>query len=225
MLAVNHIFNTLQGEATFTGTPSIFIRLQGCNVGCAFCDTKYTWLLNKTKQTEDITDIYETKTEDNTYITISEDKLVTFIAKLPIEHVVITGGEPFEQNIESFIQNLAKHKKTVQIETSGTDDFSNYYFPTNSWITLSPKLGNSIKGSKEFIHENIDKINEIKYPIGKKQDVENLFRFINRYSIINKDIWLQPLSQNKTATQLCIDTAKQYNFKVSIQTHKFIDIL
>ena len=40
---VNEIFQSIQGEATFTGTPSIFVRLQGCPVGCAWCDTKHTW--------------------------------------------------------------------------------------------------------------------------------------------------------------------------------------
>jgi 7-carboxy-7-deazaguanine synthase len=36
-IAVNEIFETIQGEATFTGTPAIFVRLQGCPVGCPWC--------------------------------------------------------------------------------------------------------------------------------------------------------------------------------------------
>ena len=43
MLKINEIFDTIQGEAYFTGTPATFIRLQGCPVGCAWCDTKHTW--------------------------------------------------------------------------------------------------------------------------------------------------------------------------------------
>ncbi|STL83083.1 7-carboxy-7-deazaguanine synthase; queosine biosynthesis [Escherichia coli] len=37
---INEMFQTLQGEGYFTGVPAIFIRLQGCPVGCAWCDTK-----------------------------------------------------------------------------------------------------------------------------------------------------------------------------------------
>ncbi len=40
---INEMFQTLQGEGCFTGVPAIFIRLQGCPVGCAWCDTKHTW--------------------------------------------------------------------------------------------------------------------------------------------------------------------------------------
>ncbi len=39
---INEMFQTLQGEGYFTGVPAIFIRLQGCPVGCARCDTKHT---------------------------------------------------------------------------------------------------------------------------------------------------------------------------------------
>ena len=40
---INEMFQTLQGEGYFTGVPAIFIRLQGCPVGCAWCDTKHTY--------------------------------------------------------------------------------------------------------------------------------------------------------------------------------------
>ena len=43
MYRVNEVFETIQGEGSFTGCPAIFIRLQGCPVGCAWCDTKQTW--------------------------------------------------------------------------------------------------------------------------------------------------------------------------------------
>ena len=43
MYKINEVFETIQGEASYTGTPSIFLRLQGCPVGCSWCDTKQTW--------------------------------------------------------------------------------------------------------------------------------------------------------------------------------------
>ena len=43
MYKINEIFQTIQGEGYFTGVPSVFVRLQVCPVGCAWCDTKQTW--------------------------------------------------------------------------------------------------------------------------------------------------------------------------------------
>jgi len=40
---INEMFQTIQGEGYYTGTPAIFVRLQGCPVHCQWCDTKYTW--------------------------------------------------------------------------------------------------------------------------------------------------------------------------------------
>ena len=50
MLPITEIFETIQGEATWTGTPSVFVRLQGCDVGCPWCDTKYSWSLDPAKE-------------------------------------------------------------------------------------------------------------------------------------------------------------------------------
>src|SRR5258706_14435787 len=42
-LRVSELFLSLQGEGPSAGTPAHFLRLQGCDVGCAWCDSKYTW--------------------------------------------------------------------------------------------------------------------------------------------------------------------------------------
>ena len=42
-IRIAELFHSLQGEGPSTGTPAHFLRLQGCDVGCAWCDTKYTW--------------------------------------------------------------------------------------------------------------------------------------------------------------------------------------
>ena len=47
LLFVNEIFASLQGEGAWTGTPSVFVRLQGCLCRCPWCDTKNTWKLGE----------------------------------------------------------------------------------------------------------------------------------------------------------------------------------
>ena len=115
------MFYSIQGEGYYTGTPAVFIRLSGCNLACAFCDTKH----------QHGTDI-------------SEDAIADYASKFPASLVVITGGEPSLQLTESLVDKLHKSGKFVAIETNGTRTL-----PKNiDWITVSPKesyLGNAAK--------------------------------------------------------------------------------
>ena len=219
--SVNEIFVSLQGEATFSGTPSIFIRLQGCEVGCGWCDTKNTWQLDKLKcitftkminKTTDNSSLAETKIEE--IINFIQDKHSL------ISHIVITGGEPGQYNLQPLCSALEALGKQVQIETSGTSELR---ISAKTWVTLSPKI--DMPGKKPILLSAVKRANEIKMPIGKTTDIDKLKQFIINYqpnSIL--PIWLQPISQNKTATQICIEQALKNNWKVSLQLHKYLNI-
>ena len=221
MYPVNEIFATLQGEATFTGTPSIFIRLQGCNVGCPWCDTKYTWKLDKNHQT-DFNSVISKIDDKNSWSSATALKIVEFIEAnyLQIKHIVITGGEPAMYDLVSLSLALEKLGKNIQIETSGTEAFK---ITKDTWVSLSPKI--DMPDGKVVLPDCVSRANEIKMPIGKMSDIEKLKIFIKEYGV-NKDIpiWLQPISQNPSATKLCIEQALLNNWRLSLQTHKFINI-
>ncbi len=250
---VNELFVTIQGEASFAGTPSIFIRLQSCDVGCPWCDTKYTWSLDAKNITTDINEILnkhsnsssnkniqnnvsnininddlkqENVTTNNKYIRLATDELIRVIMQHEqfkhIKHVVITGGEPALYNLTPLCNQLHKLNKTVQIETSGTAILK---VSKETWVTLSPKI--NMPSKKIVLPENIKRANEIKMPIGKIQDINLLKQFLhdNQQCIqATIPIWLQALSQNKKATELCIMHSIQNNWKLSIQIHKYINI-
>lgn len=109
ILRVNEVFRTLQGEGPLVGTPSVFLRLAGCNLACTFCDTEF-------ERSEDLT----LRTIETAVATIAGDS---------IKLVVLTGGEPMLQQITPLIAKLLFMGMSIQIETAGTvwpDDLAGF---------------------------------------------------------------------------------------------------
>lgn len=114
------MFHSIQGEGAFMGYTSVFIRLQGCPIGCEWCDAKLTWYAGGEKMT--ITQILERID--------SFPKSMLFI---------ITGGEPLIHNLDRLIIALRDHypSRRIHLETSGARRIKGAHLP--DWITLSPK--------------------------------------------------------------------------------------
>lgn len=128
--AKSWLTKTFQGEGSYAGVPSLFLRLYGCNLACANCDTKYTW---------------EPGTEGNrAYVTV-EDAILAVKMRLPraengsAPHVVITGGEPMLQvnALVMLLDGLPEVK--VTLETNGTI-FDRLVADNLTLASISPKL-------------------------------------------------------------------------------------
>lgn len=102
MLKINEIFGpTIQGEGPFVGNKCAFIRLQGCDFNCSFCDTK-----------ESI--------DPNDGTNMSIESIVETIENMNVPLVVITGGNPFLQSdVKQLISELCDIVY-VQVETQGS---------------------------------------------------------------------------------------------------------
>lgn len=95
------IYKSIQGESSFAGVPCIFVRLAGCNLRCAWCDSEYTF-----------TGGYK----------LSEDEVVAAIEELaPVKLVEFTGGEPLlqERELVPLMSRLLELGYELMIETSG----------------------------------------------------------------------------------------------------------
>lgn len=114
---INEMFQTLQGEGYFTGVPAIFIRLQGCPVGCAWCDTKHTWEKLEDREVSLFSILAKTKESDKWGAASSEDLLAVIGRQgYTARHVVITGGEPCIHDLLQLTDLLEKNGFSCQIE-------------------------------------------------------------------------------------------------------------
>lgn len=109
-LAIHSIYRATEGEGVFLGTPQIFVRFQGCNIGCVNCDSKETWEF----------------TEDTRSLQNVLDEIEELTGKYPhrLKRVSITGGDPLHpKNAPAALALTCELKKLgyfVNIEAAGT---------------------------------------------------------------------------------------------------------
>ena len=116
MLQLSEIFYSIQGEGMWTGTPAVFVRLAGCNLACAFCDTDYS-----------------------TKFFAGVDEVVGSVRRVggDCPMVVLTGGEPLAQTeAPALIDALREDGRRVHVESNGTI-FTE--LPDDVWLCVSPK--------------------------------------------------------------------------------------
>lgn len=219
---VNNWYATVQGEGVHTGVPMILLRLQGCGVGCPFCDTKETWEVEPAFEVDH--DDLLPKDASPTYTRITGSELVhIFRTELPpnIKWVMLTGGEPARLPLKHLITALHDGGYKVALETSGTE--VGHLGAGVDWVCVSPKI--DMPGGKQIQPDAISSADEIKMVIGKPADLEKLEHLLTTNSLKEGvTICLQPMSESKKATAICIDHCLARGWRLSIQTHKLINI-
>ncbi|MGS2741617.1 7-carboxy-7-deazaguanine synthase QueE [Sinomicrobium sp. M5D2P17] len=195
MLPLMEEFYTIQGEGYHKGTAAYFIRVGGCDVGCHWCDVKESW-------------------NAETHPPTAVEHIVENAAKYS-DTIVITGGEPLTWNMEPLTSGLKAKGITIHIETSGAYPLTG----TWDWICLSPK---KIKLPMGDIYERAD---ELKVIIYNNHD----FAFAKEQAAkVNKDciLYLQPewSRREKMIPEIVDFVMKNPRWKVSLQTHKYLNI-
>jgi len=130
-LRISEVFQGIQGEGRFAGTPMLFIRLSGCNRKCPFCDTKYH--VNGKK--------------------VSIQSLVRRILRANFWTVCITGGEVLLQRdaVHNLVWEVRKKSQFIQfhLETNG-DLLTLFDFDVFDYIVISPKSVQTAKRVNSF---------------------------------------------------------------------------
>ena len=216
-LEVHSIFSTIQGEGPFCGRPAVFVRLAGCNLQCPGCDTEYT---------------------DNRQRMRYEAILFSIKHRLAVTDsnanlIVISGGEPFRQNITPFCDFLIENDFDVQIETNGSMQIP---MELSQLVTVvcSPKTA---KLHPSALH----RANAFKYVMkaGNMREEDGLplqaldhraTPFIARpHKSFRGKIYLQPMDEqdagyNANNVQAVLESAMKHNYIVQLQIHKLLNV-
>jgi len=163
MVEVAEIFKSIQGESTWAGLPCAFIRLAGCNLRCAYCDTVYAYGPGRRMEL---------------------DEAVRQCAALSCRLVEITGGEPLLQTeTPALAQRLLDMGHTVLVETNGTLPIET--LPRGAIRIMDIKCPGS--GMADRIRwENIERLgkrDEVKFVIGGRMDYEWSRDVLRRYDL------------------------------------------
>ncbi len=195
MLPLMEEFYTIQGEGFYKGTAAYFIRIGGCDVGCHWCDVKESW---------------DAELHPPTNI----DVIVENASKYS-KTIVVTGGEPLMWNMKPLTDALKSQGLQTHIETSGAYNLSGSW----DWICLSPKK------LKLPTKEVSQKAHELKVIVYNKSD----FIFAEEQAEkVNKDciLYLQPewSKRDKVVPEIVDYVMKNPKWKISLQTHKYLNI-
>ena len=193
---VNEIFCSLQGEGFSTGTASVFVRLSGCNLQCAFCDTQH---------------------QQGTLMTV--EQIAQEVNRHPdVPLLVLTGGEPSLQIDEDFIAALHRLTgKRVAIETNGT-----HPLPAGiDWVTLSPKTGFPGADAHPCILTRCDelKVVYLGQDLSQYDGIQASYRFLQPCFVEGDE------AQTQRNLQACVAAVLQHpQWRLSLQTHRYLGI-
>jgi 7-carboxy-7-deazaguanine synthase len=217
---INELFETIQGEGSFTGQPSIFIRLQGCPVACSWCDTKHTWEIDVDDEVNQNTMLSKVQ-ETSQWAAMTVNEILALVKEkgFQAKHIVITGGEPCMVDLTPLCDGFELKGYSTQVETSGTFEVN---VSNKCWVTVSPKI--NMRGGYAILNSAMLRANEIKHPVATEQHVSDLKELLTEHKITSTPIYLQPISQKTRATELAIATCIANNWRLSVQVHKYLGI-
>lgn len=204
-MRVVEIFKSIDGEGIRVGFPVTFIRLEGCNLRCSYCDTTYSY--------------------DNAVFTEMEpDDVYNKVYLMGCKRVTLTGGEPLiHEDVNYLIDLLADNGFEVNIETNGSVDIEPYAKRGKVLITMDYKCPSSGM-SDSMLLTNLGALRRkdvLKFVVGSKEDLD-CCRDLIKYT--NAQVFISPVfgqMEPKDIVEYILEHDMQ-ECRIQLQLHKFI---
>lgn len=202
-LLVNEIYKSINGEGPLQGYPVVIVRLMGCNLRCAYCDTKYAY--------------YEGER-------ISFNELFKKIRSFKTKYVLITGGEPLcQSSVVNFCNLLIKKGYEVSLETNGSYPLGE--IPQKVLKIVDVKTPDS--GFEDsFIEKNLiylDRKDCLKFVLSSNKDYLWAKDFLKKHKNLKCEVIFSPVYNKLPLKKLANWIIKDNLYvKISFQLHKVI---
>jgi 7-carboxy-7-deazaguanine synthase len=203
-LKINEIFFSIQGESSYVGFPTVFIRTTGCNLRCTYCDTKYSY-----HEGEDL----------------SLGSILKTVEGYSARHICITGGEPLlQKNIHVLMKIMCDQGYAVSLETSGSKSCA--LVDSRVKIILDVKTPDS-GAANSFDFSNLSCVpeqTEFKFVIETQKDFDWSEQFCRQHEIFEKFLVLYSPSYGKAQPLWLAEQILQRksHARLQLQLHKYI---
>lgn len=206
-IPISEIFFSIQGERLLQGIPSVLVRLSGCNLNCAWCDSKMK----------------------SSYV-VSFEELINQISKYNCKYIILTGGEPLiYKDIVFLTQELKNQGFHITVETNATVKKP----IVCDLLSLSPKLMHSGNVDVKLFDPDIIKYYlknynyQIKFVVRDQQnnfdEITHLLSLLDTYDL--ERILIMPMSATKSdlykiqkkIISLCLKNGYRYSNRLQLQ--------
>ena len=196
MLPVVEEFFSLQGEGFQTGRAAYFIRIGGCDIGCSWCDSRFSW-------------------NPMLHPMVGTDTIINHVIESGADSVVVTGGEPLMWSLDLLCDGLKRKNISTFIETSGAYPLTGNW----NWICLSPKKN---MPPMDEICKVADELKVIIQATSDFEWAEKYHKLVNNEC----RLYLQPeWSKFESIVPEIVEYIKKNSvWRISLQVHKYMHI-
>lgn len=202
-------FLSINGEGIKSGELAVFIRFQGCNLRCPYCDTKYSYINPK-------------------YQELEVEEIIDYIKSTNVYNVTLTGGEPLIQpDVDKLINELSNLGYRVELETNGSVDISKYVGLNGVSFTLDYKGPSSLMEDKMNLenYKYLGKNDVVKFVCGSDLDLLKAKEIILKYHLNEyTNPFISPMF-GEIELEKIVDFMKDNNLngvRLQLQIHKII---
>ena len=203
-MRVSEVFRSLQGEGRNQGRPTVFLRLAGCNLACAWCDTAYAC---------------EGGTE------MADDAVLATVRKTagPCRRLCVTGGEPLLQQeaLVPLVAALAGDGFAVEVETNGTIDFAPVQ--AHATITMDVKCPSSNEASDLALLARLRPGDAVKFVVADLADLAYMEDVLDAHPTA-AEVFVSPVHGVDAGPIVQRILDRDLPVRFSLQLHKLIGV-
>ncbi len=203
-LRITEIFLSLQGESTYVGWPTVFVRLTGCPLRCGYCDTAYAFHGGRMMDIEQILEA---------------------VSGFGVRHVCVTGGEPLAQKAcIGLLQQLCERGHVVSLETSGALDIGGIDSRVSRVLDIKTPASGEVDRNRWTNIDLLTTHDQVKFVLCDRGDYEWARQVVDQYRLTQRcEVLFSPVYGRMKPRELADWMIKdRLPVRMQVQLHKML---